>query len=300
MARRVLLAVNVHARRGRDAKAAMLAALQARGHSVREVPEDTPAEAMSAAIGAQRDRIDVVVVGGGDGTLLHAIDGVIAAKLPLIVLPLGTFNEFARTIGTPDDIDAVADLVENSVPLSVDVGVVNGVRYLNEASIGLSTSVTELQTEDVKSRLGMLAIPVTTLRALRWMRPLKLIVEADDGSTRNVRAVQLTVANSYRFGGVVDNPEASLEDGRLWLYAIDVRGFFNILRVLAAVVLHRFEHAPEVTAVRGRGFTVRSRTGSKHGVYADSEHVTDLPATFSIEPRALTVLVPERSVQAIR
>ncbi|HEX3467585.1 MAG TPA: diacylglycerol kinase family protein, partial [Candidatus Elarobacter sp.] len=241
-----------------------------------------------------------VMVGGGDGTLLTAIDGLIAAKLPLAVLPLCTFNELARTHGIPLDLDAAAALVDDGVPHALDVGTVNGAHFLNEASIGISTRVTSLQTPDVKRRWGMLAIPITTLRALRWTRPMHLEIELEDGTSRRLRAVQLTVANSYRFGGVVENPEASLEDGRLWLYSIDAKNFWQTVRILAAVALRRFAQTPEVVALRGRHFVVRSVHGHHHHVAADSEPITRLPAEFGIVNRALTVLVPPDRVPAIR
>lgn len=300
MPRRVLLAVNERARRGRDAQRRAASALRARGHTVVEFTLSGRAQALSEAIVAHRHEVDAVVVGGGDGTLLTALDGLIEARLPLAILPLGTFNELARTLGIPGTPEAAAALVDEGVPVPLDVGCVNGRHYVNEASVGLSTRVARLQTGAVKSRLGMLAIPVTTLRALRWMRPLHLEIEDDSGATRMVRAVQLTVANSYRFGGVVENPEASLEDGTLWLYAIDVHGFWQTLRVVLSVALRRFGRTPEVVTMRGRRFRVRARSGRHDRVLADSEHVTDLPAEFTIVPRGITVLVPPRSVGAIR
>jgi diacylglycerol kinase (ATP) len=300
MGKRVLLAVNTRARRGRAGRDRIAATLRSRGHELIEVPLDGSGDGLSEAIVTRRDEVDVVAVGGGDGTLLTAIDGLIETKLPLAVLPLGTFNELARTLGIPDDLDAAAALVDAGTPFALDVGCVNGVRYFNEASIGLSTRVTRLQTDDVKRRFGLLAVPITTLRALRWARPMHLEIESDDGSKRRVRAVQLTVANSYRFGGVVENPEASLEDGQLWLYSIDAQGFWHTLRLLAAVARHRFAHTPEVVAVKGRRFVVRSVHGHRHRVYADSEEVTRLPAEFSIVNRGVTVLVPPGRVSAIR
>jgi YegS/Rv2252/BmrU family lipid kinase len=300
MAKRVLLAVNSRARRGREARDRAAAAIRARGHEVVEIAKEMPPGELSAAIRAHRGDVEAVVVGGGDGTLLSAIDGLVETKLPLVILPLGTFNELARTLGVPADPAAVAALIDVGVPVQLDVGRVNGVRYLNEASLGLSTRVTRLQTGEVKRRLGMLAIPVTTLRALRWARPMHLEIESDDGSTRTVRALQLTVANSYRFGGVVDNPEASLEDGLLWLYSIDVRAWWHTLGILLAVAVRRFPHAPDTTAVRGRRFVVRSVHGRRHHVYADGESVARLPAEFTIENRAITVLVPPGAAGNIR
>ncbi|HEY0614598.1 MAG TPA: diacylglycerol kinase family protein [Candidatus Elarobacter sp.] len=300
MAKRVLLAVNARARRGRDARDAAAGALRALGHEVVEVTKEIPPGELSQTIRDHKDRIDAVVVGGGDGTLLTAIDGLVDTKLPLVILPLGTFNELARTLGVPHDPSDVAALLDDGAPVQLDVGCVNGVRYFNEASVGLSTRVTRLQTGEVKRRLGMLAIPVTTLRALRWARPMHLEIESEDGTKRAVRALQLTVANSYRFGGIVENPEASLEDGRLWLYSIDVRNWWHTLGILIAVALRRFPDAPDTLAVRGRRFVVRSIHGRPHQVNADSEPAARLPAEFSILNRAVTVLVPRDRVSAIR
>jgi diacylglycerol kinase (ATP) len=298
--KRVLLAVNGRARRGRKARDQAAAAFRARGHEVVEITKDIPPGELSATIVAHKNDVDVVVVGGGDGTLLTAIDGLIETKLPLVILPLGTFNELARTLGVPSDPAEVAALVDEGVPLQLDVGSVNGVKYFNEASAGLSTRVTRLQTPEVKKRWGMLAIPVTTLRALRWMRPLHLEIEADDGTKRVVRAVQLTVANSYRFGGVVENPEASLADGVLDLYSIDAEGFRQTIGLIAAVALRRFHQSPEVKRFRGKRFVVRSVHGRPHPVAADSEVVTRLPAEFTVVERAVTVLVSRKKVPEIR
>lgn len=300
MAKRVLLAINARARRGQTARDHVAALFRERGHTVVDVQLDASKDGLSKAIVAHKDDVDVVVVGGGDGTLLTALDGLVATKLPLAVLPLGTFNELARTLGIPTEPEAVVALVDDGVPIPLDVGCVNGAHYFNEASIGLSTSVTRLQTGEVKKRLGMLAIPVTTLRALRWQRPMHLEVESEDGSKRVLRALQLTVANSYRFGGVVENPEASLEDGQLWLYSIDVTGWLHAVGLLASIALRRFQHAPDVTAVRGKRFVVRSMHGKHHRVFADSEDVAQLPAEFTIVNGGVNVLVPPDRVPKIR
>ena len=59
------------------------------------------------------------------------------------------------------------------------------------------------------------------------------------------------MANSYRFGGVVENPEAAIDDGKLWLYTIDIKHWWHAFGILASVALHRFPHAPDVVALRG-------------------------------------------------
>ena len=133
---RVLLAVNVHARSGRDAAARAAECLRAAGHAVTVLPFPGGAK-LSAAIAAARGNADVVAIGGGDGTLIRAIEGLRAADLPLAILPLGTTNELARTLAIPSDLAQACALIAEGVLRPIDAGRVNGAWFFNEASIGL-------------------------------------------------------------------------------------------------------------------------------------------------------------------
>jgi YegS/Rv2252/BmrU family lipid kinase len=285
----VLLALNGRARRGRIARETALAALRGRGYEVLVPDIRRPAD-MTAVMEAHRGRVDVVAVGGGDGTLVSAIPGVRALDVPLAILPLGTINELARTLGIPLDVEAACALIDEGVPRRIDVAHANGFWFFNEASIGLSTHVAREQTGELKSRWGMLAIPIATLRAWRNLRPYQLTVESVHG-TRTFHTVQLTIANSYRFGGVVENPDAAIDDGMLDLYAIDVQHWWDVFPVLRAVGRRNFPAARNVETLRSPWFTVRGRHA--HRVFADGEHATLTPAEFRVVPGALAVLVPQ-------
>lgn len=289
MPQRVLLAVNPHARRGHDARDRAEASLRKAGHTVTVIECERDTACFTAAIGRHRGAIDVAAIGGGDGTLISALAGVREAGVPLLILPLGTINELARTLAIPFDVEAACALLDAGTQKPIDVGSVNGHLFFNEASIGLSTHVAAEQTEEVKSRYGMLAIPIATLRSLGSMRPYRLDVETEHGM-RRFRTVQLTVANSYRFGGVVENVEARLDDGLLDLYSIDVRHWWDAFAIIVAVALRRFPKAHCVTDLRGRRFVVSSR--HRHRVFADGEHATHTPAEFTILPAAIQVFVP--------
>ena len=292
---RVLLAVNVRARSGADARERAEALLRARGHEI-EILESNSAQELSDGIGARRGAIDVAVVGGGDGTLISAIEGLRRADVPLLILPLGTINELSRTLAIPFAIEEACALLEEGEPHAIDAGCVNGTWFFNEASIGLSTHVAREQTGEVKSRWGMLAIPVATLRSIRLlggMRWYHLDVEDDTGKRRRFRTVQLTVANSYRFGGVVENPDASIDDGWLDLYSVNLKFWWSVLDVLFAVARKRFPESRAVETMRAHGFTVTSRR--PHNVFADGEPAMQTPATFTIVPGAIRVFVPRGS-----
>jgi diacylglycerol kinase (ATP) len=287
---RILLAVNPHARRGGSNACELAAAsFRAAGHSVTVIECERDPARFAATIGGHRGEIDVAVIGGGDGTLIAAVAGIRAAGVPLLILPLGTMNDLARTLSIPKDVEAACRLLDDGVLQAIDVGSVNGHLFFNEASIGLSTHVAVEQTEEVKSRYGMLAIPIATLRSLGSMRPYRLDVETERGRHR-FRTVQLTVANNYRFGGVVENTAARIDDGFLDLYSIDVRHWWDAFAIVVSVALRRFPKAHCVTDLRGHRFVVRSRR--PHRVFADGERATQTPAEFTVLHSALEVYVP--------
>jgi YegS/Rv2252/BmrU family lipid kinase len=286
--KRVVLIVNTHARKGQKALDAARAALERRGHHV-VVPPILHAEDIGAAIRASRGEADVVVVGGGDGTLVCALPAIRELGLPLAILPLGTTNELARTLAIPFALDAACALIDTGRERQIDAACANDVWYFNEASIGLSTHVARLQTGEMKSRWGMLSIPIATLRAWRSLRPYHLTVESEHG-TQHFRTVQLTIANSYRFGGVAENPDAAIDDGMLDLYSIEISSLLDVLHVLRAVLRRRFPEARNVTTLRAPSFTVRGVR--PHHVAADGERATMTPAPFRVERNAVRVIVP--------
>jgi YegS/Rv2252/BmrU family lipid kinase len=289
VALRVLLAVNTRARRGRDGRDRAVDALRSRGHEV-IVADTRSATDLELTLVRSAGRIDVAAIGGGDGTLISAIGGLRRIGVPMLILPLGTINELARTLAIPATIEGACDLLDSGETHAIDVGCVNGFWFFNEASIGLSTHVAREQTGAVKSRWGMFAIPLATARAWRSLRPYHLDVELETGERTAFRTMQLTVANSYRFGGIVENTEARIDDGTLDLYSIELRHWWDPLEIIGAVALKRFPDARGVQTIRGRRFVVRGR--HRHHVFADGEPATRTPAEFTVVPRAITVYVP--------
>ena len=264
-------------------------AFESAGHSVIAAPAVDAPDALTKAFENYRGEVDAVAIAGGDGTLFFAAAAIRALGVPLLVVPLGTINELARTLEIPLDIAPACALIDTGRTHSIDLGVVNGRYFFNEASMGLSTHVARAQNEQLKSVWGMLAIPVATLRSLGWMRPHHFDVETERGP-RAFSTVQLTVANSNRFGGIVENADASLEDGRLDLYSVDVRDWHDVAAIALAIVRRHFPEAHCVTDLRGTRFVVRSH--SRHAVFADGEPASFTPAEFTIAPRAVEVYVP--------
>lgn len=233
--------------------------------------------------------VDAVIAAGGDGTVISTIREAIARGVPLGIVPLGTFNDLARTLGVPLDASQACSAIARGRTRSIDVGRVNGSYFVNEASIGISTRIARRQTPEIKRRFGILGIISTTLQALRQTRPFRAEIEFD-GRREQLRTVQLTIANNARFGGIFERPDGAIDDGLLDLYSIEASNWLQALRV-AGKVVRRDPHSGEgLRTRRSTRFTVR--TPHPHHVAADGEPAGLTPAVFEILPRAAQIIIP--------
>src|SRR5438477_12320291 len=139
---RALLIINEKSRRGaRD------------GDLVRQTLEECGVECVRDPKAAG---IEAVIAAGGDGTVVQTLPLAIERGVPLGIVPLGTFNDLAHTLDLPMEIAAACEVMRSGRARTIDLGRVNGVYYVNEASIGLSARIARRQTPDVKQRFGAL------------------------------------------------------------------------------------------------------------------------------------------------
>jgi diacylglycerol kinase (ATP) len=276
---RVHLTINEHSRRGR-----------VEGPAVRQALAGAGIEAVEQAANQSPADIDAIVCAGGDGTVMRAIATAVERKLPLGIVALGTFNELARRLEIPLEISAAVQTIAAGGLRAIDVGRVNGVHYLHEASIGLSSRIARLQTPELKQRFGFAGVMWTVLQAVRHGRPIRAHIEHDGGS-ESLKTVQLTVANSDRFGGVFNVADAAIDDGWLDLYSVDIRGPREFFAVAHAAFIGERRDAPGLRTLRSRAFTVTTRRA--HRITADGEPAGTTPARFEILRKALRVFAPQ-------
>src|SRR5690348_1229917 len=233
--------------------------------------------------------VDAIVVAGGDGTVISSVPLAIECGVPLGIVPLGTFNDLARTLGVPLDIHHACKTIGARNTRAIDVGRVNGRYFVNEASIGISTRIARKQTPEVKQRFGLFGVVSTTLQSLREARPF-FVELGYDGRTETMRSVQVTIANNARFGGVIERADASIDDGWLDLYSVEIRSWWQAFAVARKVVARDPASGEGLRTRRASAFHMR--THRPHHIAADGEPAGMTPATFEVLPRALKVLVP--------
>ncbi|PUA79598.1 lipid kinase [Nocardioides currus] len=238
---------------------------------------------------------DILLVGGGDGSMGCAAELLADTGTALGVLPLGTANDFARTLEIPATLAAALDTVLTGTVVVVDLGRANGRVFLNVASLGLSVEVTQRLTPRLKRRLGQLAYPVATLAAYRHHRPFAARIELPDGSSLELEdLMQLAVGNGRHYGGgLTVSPTASIDDHLLDVYAVEkgrLRDHVSVARLLRSGDLIEHERVHHLT---NRAITVT--TDRPMPVNLDGEIATHSPATFEVERNALHVVVPRHS-----
>ncbi|HEV2796692.1 MAG TPA: lipid kinase [Nocardioides sp.] len=292
---RVAVVVNTRARSGARALPLVERALRGVADEVSVHPV-TDSGGLEEAL---RDAIDagpsLLVVGGGDGTVGCAAAMVAHTRTTLGVLPLGTANDFARTLGIPSSLVAAVDTLVTGRVVDVDLGRVDGRAYLNVASVGLSVAVTERLTPGLKRRLGRFAYPAATLAAYRSHRPFAARLELDDGSVLELAdLMQVAVGNGRHYGGgLTVAPDASIDDHLLDVYAVEqgrLLDHLSVARLLRTGHLVEHERVHHIIARR-----LRLVTDEPLPVNLDGEIAATTPALFEVDRNALHVVVPADS-----
>lgn len=293
--RRALLLVNPGSRQGGGDLAAVLQSLRAHGLEPIEARLTDPGATARAIAQRARD-VDMAIVGGGDGTLNAVVDAIVEAGLPMGVLPLGTANDFARTLGLPSELEAACAVIADGRTRAVDLGLVNGKGFLNVASIGLGVQVARRLTGEIKRRWGILGYAMSLHDAWRATRRFRVKVTCD-GDSAQLHSIHLAVANGRHYGGgMVAAPDAAIDDARLDLWSLRPMSPWRLAGLLPA--LRRGEHAahPEVDAMGGE--TIEIETERPMPINTDGEITAATPARFTVARRALRVFAPCESVEA--
>jgi diacylglycerol kinase (ATP) len=244
----------------------------------------------------------LLILGGGDGSVSSVVDFLAHHDVVLGLLPLGTANDFARTLGIPSDIEGACQTIAGGKVVDVDLGLAGDNYYVNVASVGLGVEATRALSPWMKKSTGPLAYPVAAIKAFLNHQPFTARLTFPDGDHEPVeyeRLLQVAVGNGRFYGGgMVVAPESGIDDRRLDIYAIELgrrRDLIGIARYLRSGDFIREEGVSHFRTER-----VRLETGPDLPTNIDGEVVTCTPQNFSVDHNALKVLVPQESTAARR
>jgi diacylglycerol kinase (ATP) len=287
--RKALLFTNAASRQGDIDLAPAIEAL--RGGGIRLLDKEPPdVTGLPAWIAAHRDDADLVIIGGGDGTLNAAAEALVETGLPLGILPLGTANDLARTLGIPADLEAAGRVIAAGWTHRIDLGRVNGKYFFNVASLGLSVEVARQLDAETKRRWGVLGYPLILWRAIRARRAFRARIRCDGASMR-VRAMQISVGNGRHYGGGMTIAfDATIDDGALDLVSVAPQGLWELIVNLPALRWGWHRRADRIR--HWRCHEIHIWTPRPIPINTDGEVTTRTPAEFVVIPGAIPVFVP--------
>lgn len=270
--------------------------LRERGAHVRVYQGVDAQETMELAVRAVDERPSVVVVAGGDGTVSSVLTPVLAADLPLAVIPCGTGNDLAREHGIPrDSAQAAADLVLDGARKRVDTGTITlddgSVRHFVTVLCAGLDSLTNERTNRMTWPTGparyRIAVYLEWLRLKRFgyrLHPADAPPVEQDGYLLGIG-----LTKSYG-GGVLICPDADPTDGLLDVSLVHAVGRFRIMAFDALIKVGEHVGRPDVTTFR----TAAVRLDAPAGLvaYADGERVGPVPVTVEAHRKTLRLCVP--------
>jgi diacylglycerol kinase (ATP) len=238
---------------------------------------------------------DLVVSAGGDGTLNEVVNGLArgGCNAALGVLPLGTGNDFARTLEVPPDLETAIEQTMAGKTRAIDLVRVTSDRiryFVNVSSGGFSGVVNEKITPEMKRTWGPLAYLRSAAAAFSELRGYTTKVGLDDAEAFELDLYNVVIANGrYVAGGIPVAPEADLADGLLDIVLISERGPAELAILAAQILLGKHLSADGIIFRRAKKVAISSRPGMWFNV--DGELIGNEPATFELLPQALRCVV---------
>jgi YegS/Rv2252/BmrU family lipid kinase len=287
---RAIVVVNTQSRRGEEAFELCCDKLEAAGveviarHAVDDPDDMRPIIRKAIAEGAP-----MIVVGGGDGSLSTTVDDFMGTDTVFAVLPLGTANSFARTLGLPLELDGAIDVIANGEKRRIDLGAIDGDYFANAAAMGLSPLIAETVPNGLKRWLGRFGYVIWAIRVALKFRPFRLCV--DDGERQHrVWATEARIANGRFHGGVELVENASLHSGEIVVQAVTGRSVFGLAWSWFATLFKLRARQATVAEFHARELSIDARPRQKISI--DGELAATTPVRVWAAKAAVWVAAP--------
>ena len=244
---------------------------------------------------------DAAIVLGGDGTLHHYLRDLSQLKIPVLMVPRGSGNDFARALGLRSDGDAVVAwnrFLDTGHSREIDLGIITPLGempasprfFCNVAGAGLDSEANRRANAMPRWLRGRGGYVLGALGAIRSSQARRFIVETSDKRI-DEPGLMVAFANGPTYGGGLRiAPAADLADGQLDICFLRQVGKARLLRLLPRVFSGRHVNLPEVEYFKAS--RLRLDTEVPLDVYADGEFVCRTPVEVSVAPKALRVIAP--------
>ena len=288
--KRATLVVNAMSRRGAAVFDEARDKLQAAGVKLIDAHAVQNPEIMEPVVKAAIAKSPMVIIGGGDGTLSSTVDYFMGSDTVFAVLPLGTANSFARTLGLPLDLDGAIDVIAKGRRKRIDLGMIDGDYFANAAALGLSPLIADTVPHGLKKYLGMVGYLIWAARVAFKFRPFRLRVTLDDGSLVKSWATEARIFNGTHHGGVELTETQTLDSGDIVIQAVTGKSLWGLGWSWFATLFKIRRR--ELTTTEWRGKKLRLEARPRQKISIDGEIAARTPVTVEVARGAIEVAAP--------
>jgi YegS/Rv2252/BmrU family lipid kinase len=232
---------------------------------------------------------DLLILGGGDGTISGLVDLMVGHDVMLGVLPLGTANSFARSLGIPLDIEGAVEAIRTGRPRRIDLGMIDKDYYANCAAMGISPKIAETVPHGLKRVAGRLGYLGWAAYQFLRFRPFTLIVE-QNGERERLRVVEVRISNGPYHGGTELVDAAAVDSGEIVVQAVCGHVKRRLIVNWAASILRSDYRKEKVRDFRGR--EIKLTTIPPLPISIDGEVLARTPVTAKIAAGIIEVIAP--------
>lgn len=247
--------------------------------------------------------VDLVIVSGGDGTVMEVMSGLIKRRdpLPMAQLPAGTANLLARALGIPVKLEEALELALTGEHITVDVGYLpkRDLYFSLVAGAGWDANLIDDASREIKNRLGFLAYILTGIKNLFNLKLSAITVKVDE-EVRHFRAhtVMLINVGEILGTGFKLGDDISPHDGNLNVAIVTPRTLFGLLRLFIRLLTRNFDNYRDLQFLSGKRISVEASPPLKLEI--DGEAIGETPLYAEVVPEGAHLIVPQAYVEAKR
>lgn len=283
------LLINSGSRQSQINMAHVLEALHRHGFEltkINEIKRGTTLENVLRNI--KRRKPALLIVGGGDGTISEAVDHLVNSDIEIGLIPLGTTNNFARSLNIPLEIDEAVRVIKQCGASRVDLGMVNNDYFTNVAGIGLSAQVARNVTNKSKRRWGRLAYAMVGLRQLIVHKPFMVTIEDKDHELQlNFETHQVIIANGRYHAGRQIAQDAKVDNRELLIFSLGGRSKLGLIWSTIDFYIGKRKKVTHASYLIGRD--IELRTNRPMPVELDGEVKFKTPLKVKVVPGAVKI-----------
>jgi diacylglycerol kinase family enzyme len=266
----------------------------------------TPARILLASSGAEipelarravKENSQIIVAGGGDGTVNAVANEIMGSSITLGVLPLGTLNHFAKDLHIPQDLEGAARNLFTGRAVPVDVGEVNGRIFLNNSSLGIYPRIVRhCEEQQRKGRNKWVAFAQASISVLEHYSLLRVRLQVDGKELSRKTPLIFIGNNKYEMEGLNIGERRRLDAGELCLFVANRAGRVDLVRLAFLALFGRLDEASGFDALITKQFSIETRR-PRTNVSTDGEvNQMNTPLNYLTHPAALRVIVPVKNV----